>query len=36
VDDCCHYTETGNHRLADLLSDRILKARGAWLVEGAP
>lgn len=30
IDDCCHYTLAGNHRLADFVAASILGAPGPW------
>ena len=30
IDDCCHYTLAGNHRLADFVAASILGAAGPW------
>jgi hypothetical protein len=30
IDDCCHYTLVGNHRLADFVAASILGAAGPW------
>jgi hypothetical protein len=30
MDNCCHYTLAGNHRLADFVADSILRTAGPW------
>ena len=30
IDDCCHYTLVGNHRLADFVAASILGTAGPW------
>lgn len=30
IDDCCHYTERGNHLLAEFIAKSLLGTRGPW------
>ncbi len=35
MDNCCHYTLAGNHRLADFVADAILHSAGPWASGGS-
>ena len=34
MDNCCHYTLAGNHRLADFIAASILRSTGPWAAGG--